>query len=108
MTINLRAPDAVAIDASPRQFLESLARHKFVDQLNKWHIPSVWIQDARIDLRWSSNAVEDLVNGTRAMGWEMTLIASVNTDLGRAFSQARKAFAAPHDPRVESRSARAA
>jgi hypothetical protein len=108
MTIDLRSPDAVASDASPRQLLESLARHKFLDQLSKWRIPSEWIADARLDVRWSENAVEGFVNDAPAMGSEVILVASVDTDLGRTFALARKAFAAPHNPRVEIRSARAA
>jgi hypothetical protein len=67
---------AVVIDGSPRRFLESLACYKFVDQLDKWRIPAEWISDARLDIRWSGNAVEGFVNGSPAMGSEVTLIAS--------------------------------
>jgi hypothetical protein len=93
---------------SPEHIFIELATRKFVEQLDKWKIPSAWVAGARLDVIWSREVASGFVGGTRQDGYEAPFAASVKTDLGRAISRAKHVFVAPHNPRLESRSARAA
>jgi hypothetical protein len=97
----------VAGDSSEHIFME-LATRKFAEQLDKWKISAAWVVEARLDVIWSRDVVSGFVGGTRQDGYEATFAASVKTDLGRTISRAKHVFVAPHNPRLESRSARAA
>ena len=93
---------------SPEDHFIELASRKFVEQLGKWRIPLVWVAGARLDVIWANEASTDFVGGVRRAGYEGTFAASVKTDLGRTLTCAKHVLVAPHNPRLESRSARAA
>jgi len=85
-----------------------IASRKFSEQLAKWRIPVAWVADARLDVIWSGDVVNGFVGSVRQDGYEVTFAASVKTDIGRTISRVRRVFAAPHNPRLERPSARAA
>lgn len=99
---NLRTAD------SPEDRFAELASRKFDEQLGKWRVSPSWVTGARLDVIWSKDAVSGFVGGVRQDGYKATFTASVKTDLGRTWSSAKHIFVAPHNPRLESRSARAA
>jgi hypothetical protein len=92
----------------PEDHFVELASRKFEEQLGKWFIPLVWVAGARLDVIWPNEAVTGFVGGVRQLGYEGTFAALVKTDLGRTVARAKHVFVAPHNPRLESRSARAA
>jgi hypothetical protein len=93
---------------SPEDSFVGLARRKFDEQLGKWRVPIAWVAGARLDVIWSREVMSGFVGGTRQDGYEATFAASVKTDLGRTMARAKHVFVAPHNPRLESKSARAA
>ena len=93
---------------SPEDHFAELASRKFVEQLGKWRVLPSWVAGARLDVLWSKDSVSGFVGGVRSDGYEVTFAASVKTDLGRTWSRAKHVFVAPHNPRLETRSARAA
>ena len=107
LEIDLRHRLPRASDLPEDHFVE-LASRKFEEQLGKWFIPLVWVAGARLDVIWPNEAVTGFVGGVRQLGYEGTFAASVKTDLGRTVARAKHVFVAPHNPRLESRSARAA
>ena len=107
LEIDLRHGSRRRTDSPEEHFVE-LASRKFEEQLGKWRIPPAWVAGARLDVLWSKDAVNGFVGGARQAGYEATFAASVQTDLGRTLSRAKHLFVAPHNPRLESRSARAA
>jgi hypothetical protein len=107
LEIDLRHGGQRAAD-SPEDHLSELALRKFDEQLAKWRVLPSWVAGARLDVIWSKDAVSGFVGGVKQDGYEATFAASVKTDLGRTWSRAKHVFVAPHNPRLESRSARAA
>jgi hypothetical protein len=107
LEIDLRHVNQRATD-SPEDHFAELASRKFDEQLGKWRVLPSWVAGARLDVIWSKDAVSGFVGGVRQDGYEATFAASVKTDLGRTWSRAKHVFVAPHNPRLESRSARAA
>ena len=93
---------------SPEDHFIQLASRKFDEQLGKWKIPSTRVASARLDVIWSEDVVSCFVGGHRQDGYKATFAASVTTDLGRTLARAKHVSVAPHNPWVESRSARAA
>ena len=108
LEIDLRGTSATELSGSPEDLFADLAMRKFADQLSKWRVPDIWVLSARLDVLWSKEKQEGFVSGARRMGYEATFAASVKTDLGRTLSRAKHVFVAPHNPLIESRSARAA
>ena len=96
---------------SPEERFVEVASRQFNDQLGKWQIPPSWVAAARLDVTWSNDVVNEVVNGrfgrdTRD-GYEATFAASVKTDLGRTLARAKHVFVSPHDSSTEMPSARA-
>lgn len=90
---------------TPEGVLIELASRKFEEQLGKWRIPAAWVVGARLDVIWSAEVTSVFVGGVRQDGYEGTFAASAKTDLGRTLVRAKHVFVAPHNPRLESRSA---
>ena len=107
LEIDLRHSVPGASDSPEDHFID-LASRKFVEQLDKWRIPHMWVAGARLDVIWANEPSSGFVGGVRQSGYEATFAASVKTDLGRTLAGAKHVFVAPHNPHLESRSARAA
>jgi len=108
MEINLRRGIHHTDRDSPEGFFIELASRKFDEQLHKWRVPIAWVAGARLDVIWSKEVTGGFVGGMSREGYEATFAASVQTDLGRTLSRAKHVFVAPHNPHLESKSARAA
>ena len=107
LEIDLCSRDSDAGGDAPENIFVALATRKFAEQLDKWKILAAWVAGARLDVTWSRDVASGFVGGTRQDGYGATFAATVTTDLGRAISRAKHVFVAPHNPRLESRSARA-
>jgi hypothetical protein len=92
----------------PERWLVELARFKYDEQLRKWRIPVAWVAGARLDVIWSREVSNFLVDGQRRDCYKAKFVASVTTDLGRTLVRSKRVFVAPHNPRLERRSTRAA
>jgi hypothetical protein len=108
LEIDLRGGTQEPHRTSPEDCFVELARRKFDEQLDRWRVPVAWVAGARLDVIWSKDVTSGFVAGTRQDGYEATFAASVKTDLGRTMARAKHIFVAPHNPRLESKSARAA
>jgi hypothetical protein len=107
LEIDLRGGTQKTYRDSPEDCFAELARRKFDEQLGKWRVPIAWVAGARLDVIWSRDVTRGFVGGTRQDGYEGTFAASVKTDLGRTMFRAKHVFVAPHNPCLESKSARA-
>jgi hypothetical protein len=107
LEVDLRGVTRGIADSPEDHFIE-LASRKFDEQLVKWRVPPSWVAGARLDVIWSKDRVSGFVGGVRQDGFEATFAAAVKTDLGRTLARAKHVYVAPHNPRLESRSARAA
>jgi len=94
--------------ATPLAYAEWLAAQKFREQIGKAGLPRSWFQEARLDVTKSADTRLGLVNGRSCSGYDVRFLAHVVTDLGKTYDSASSIFVAPHDPKVELRSARAA
>lgn len=105
--IDLLATRVECTDSAPTAFIKRLAAQKFAEQISKAGLPSTWIREARIELTKSPVARSGIVNGRQCSGHDVRLQAHAVSDLGRTYAATLGIFVAPHDPSVESRSARA-
>ena len=106
LEIDLRHGGERATD-SPEDHFSELASRKFNEQLIKSRVAPVWVASARLNVIWSEELVGGFVGGVMQDGYRATFAASVESDLGRTWSRAKHVFVAPHNPRLESRSATA-
>lgn len=84
-----------------------LACQRFHEQLLKPGLAPACVREATLELERTSRSRSVNVNGLMATGHELALTARVVTDLGKTYERRQSIFVAPHDPTVESRSARA-
>jgi hypothetical protein len=54
-------------------------------------------------MRRSSALVPVRVNGFSSDGYEITMAVTIVSDLGTVYQRTESIFAAPHDPRIDSR-----
>jgi hypothetical protein len=94
--------------ATPWAYAEWLASQKFAEQIGKAHLPKAWFREARLDITRSADTRLGLVNARGCSGYDVRFLTHVVTDLGRTYDSTASIFVAPHDPKVESRSGRAA
>ncbi len=96
-----------ASDASPLDFARRLAAEKFSEQIAKADLPRERFREAYLHISKSSQSKMGVVNGQSSSGFDVRFRAHVVTDLGRAYGSTASIFVAPHDPKIELRSARA-
>jgi hypothetical protein len=83
-----------------------LARLKFQEQLERAHIPSACVSEAKIVIQKLGDSKVGPVNGLMMNGHQVSLAAEAVSDLGKKYRAEKFLFVAPHDPRVELRSVR--
>ena|SRR5438128_5003086 len=103
--LDLRTESA---DTTPSAFARRLAAQKFAEQIAKAGLPRSWFREARLDISKSAEPRFGAVNGRSCFGYDVRFLAHAVTDLGRTYDTTLSIFVAPHDPKVELRSARAA
>ena len=94
-------------DDSPSGFARRLAAQKFSEQIAKAGLPREWFREAYLVISKSSESTFGVVNGQSSSGHAVRFQAHVVTDLGRVYDRTASIFVAPHDPKIELRSARA-
>ena len=107
-SIDLLAVSAESTDATPSAFARRLAAQKFAEQIAKAGLPGSWFREARLDITKLPVSRFGVVNGRSCSGHDVRFLAHAVTDLGRIYDATLSIFVAPHDPKVELRSARAA
>ena len=83
-----------------------LARAKFKEQLAKAAVPLSTICEARLEIEKLPGTLKGIVNGHGCDGHLVLFRAQATTDHGKTYQSERSVFVAPHNPRVELRSAR--
>ena len=104
--IDLLGDVAEIADTTPQGFARRLASQKFGEQIAKAGLPREWFREAYLEISKSPESRFGVVNGQSSSGYDMRFQAHVVTDLGRAYDSTASIFVAPHDPKIESRSAR--
>ncbi len=107
MKIDLLTTSIGNTSAMPSDFARQLALQKFAEQIAKAGLPRIWFREAYLEISKSSEPVFGVVNGLGTSGSNIRFLARAVTDLGRAYEATVSIFVAPHDPKVELRSARA-
>jgi len=102
----LGAGGDVAPADTPEAAARALATSKFRDQLAKVGLPAGRVEAASLTLERLAPAT-GLADGVARAGFQLRFRAATTTDTGRVFEAEQIVFVAPHDPRVERRSARA-
>ena len=105
--IDLLADVAESADSSPSGFARRRAAQKFSEQITKAGLSSARIREAYLDISKSAESTRGFFNGRSSSGYDVRFQAHVVTDLGRAYDSTASPFVAPHDPKMELRSARA-
>jgi hypothetical protein len=83
------------------------AAEKFKDQCEKAGLIPSRIREAWLTIKKLPDAVRGPVSGRPSDGYSLRFTAEAVTDGGRHYGQERTVFVAPHNPKVETRSARA-
>lgn len=102
-TIDLLAND---VDHQPAAILTPLARLRFREQIDKHHVPIAYVRSAQLELRRVGELGRPAIDLYSADGYELSMTVRVTTDLGKTHAKEAKIFAAPHDPKRETRSTR--
>ncbi|MGZ4971942.1 MAG: hypothetical protein ACXWDN_04215 [Limisphaerales bacterium] len=95
-------------ESSPSDFARQLAAQKFSEQIAKAGLPRHRFREAYLEISKSPDVTCGFVNGRSCFGYDLRFQARVVTDLGKVYDRTASIFVAPHDPKVESRSTRAA
>ncbi len=105
----LQPTDPVA--ATAPTFAISLAASKFSEQIEKAGFDFLLIRKASLVITKSTSPRNDLPNGQSGparTGYDIRFAITVEFNDGKAFKNEISIFVAPHDPKVEARSARGA
>jgi len=94
-------------ETTPLAAAGRLAVTKFAEQLEKAGLPKAYVCEAYVDIAKSSDLRPGVVNGHVCSGYDVRCLVQAITDLGRTYESTWSIFVAPHNPKVESRSARA-
>jgi hypothetical protein len=104
--IDLLGDITESADSTPSGFAHRLAAQKFSEQITKAGLSRDWFREAYLDISKSPDSTRGLVNGRSSSGYDVRFQAHVVTDLGRVYDRTASIFVAPHDPKIELRSAR--
>ncbi len=105
MIINL-LEQSVSRPDSPKAVALSSAAAKFEDQRRKAGLDPSQVHQASLKIRRLPGVESISVNGHSCAGFKLRFLAEAVMDDGRRYERERVVFVAPHDPRVELRSAR--
>jgi len=92
---------------TPLAVAQRLAKTKFAQQTEKAGVSKSCLRDAYLDITKSPKSKMGNVNGHLCPGHDVTFVARAVTDRGRAYESKLSIFIAPHDAKIELRSARA-
>lgn len=106
LRIELLTPTGDASDAPLEAAVRSAAA-KFVDQMQKAGLVRPQVRDAWLTIRKLPGPAKGSINGVPCAGHNVSFSAGAVMDGGRRYERENVVFVAPHNPRVELRSARA-
>ena len=93
-------------DNTPLGTVTKLAAEKFREQMEKTGLAVTYAQEASIKIKKLTDPTNGFVNGRRCPGWTFQFTARVVSHSGYACEREKSVFVAPHNPKVEQRSAR--
>ena len=109
-------PEAVSVpllgspssgSTGPIAAFEDRARSLFREQIEKSGFDISIVSDASLTVSKASITGPAFVNGRQRPTRDLLFVAGAVTDLGRRYEREQVIRASPHDPSIESRSARA-
>jgi len=106
--IDLLGEVASSPNPTPMGETRRLAAQRFSEQIAKAGLSREGFREAYLDISKSEESTLGFVNGRSSSGYDVRFQAHVVTDLGRAYDSTASIFVAPHDPKIELRSGRAA
>jgi hypothetical protein len=83
-----------------------LAAQKFREQMEKSGLSVLCAREAQLHIMRLNDLRRDFVNGRMTDGHTVRFVASVVSDRGKTYEDEVSVFVAPHDAKVEARSAR--
>jgi hypothetical protein len=93
-------------ETSPMSTAKLLAVTKFAEQIEKAGLLKSCIREAYLDITKSPGFIDGYVNDWLTRGYSVTFVAKAVTDFGKPYESTLSTFIAPHNPKVEQRSAR--
>jgi hypothetical protein len=105
-TIDLLGVGGEDAETRPLGAVIRLARAAFHDQLAKGRLDVSRVREARLDISRHEVPATGLVGNFIVDGYSLVLSARAVSDLGVVYARRVTIFVAPHDPRLERRSAR--
>jgi len=106
LSIDLLCPSTDA--ASPMSVVAAiqLAAQRFREQMEKSGLSVLCAREARLHIMKLNDLRRDFVNGRMSDGHTVRFVAGVVSDRGKTYEHEVSMFVAPHDAKVETRSAR--
>ncbi|HEX4342556.1 MAG TPA: hypothetical protein VH255_04150 [Verrucomicrobiae bacterium] len=108
VTINLLNPETDFSENQTLAFAVNLAKRKFSEQLTKNNFPISRIREAHLEIKKLPEPKKGFVNGRASAGNDFRFTTKAASANGKIFEATVLVFIAPHNPSIESRSARAA
>jgi hypothetical protein len=105
-TIDLLGKPEADAEATPLGAFIRMARDRFQEQLGKQRIPGSFVSSGLLEITKPSARTEGHVNGHVRPGYDVAFLARVESDLHTVYASKTTVLVAPHDPDIETRSAR--
>ncbi len=106
LKIDLLNPSIGTTDSAPVTAAIRLAAQKFREQMEKAGLSASRVQEAQLDVTKLPDSQRGLVNGRMCAGYNVRFSAKVVYENGTIFKRELSVFVAPHNPAIETRSAR--
>ena len=100
--------ESVSETSSPKGVAILSAVTKFEDQRRKMDLSRSRIREASLTIRRVSGVVSGSINGHSCSGFNVSFLATAVMDDGKRYERERVVFVAPHEAKVELRSAQVA
>jgi len=106
LKVDLLQHQSVTDPPTPIALAMSSAVSKFDDQLRKAGLQHSQVRNAWLTIRQMPETESGSINGHLCAGFKMKFLAEAVMSDGRHYEKERVVLVAPHDPKVELRSAR--
>jgi len=104
--INLLDTGEDAVENTPTTVAVRLAATKFREQLEKAGLSLSCVREANLAIIKSPDLIRGYVNGHMSDGFDVSFAARARSPNCKTYECKKSLFVAPHDPKVELRSAR--
>jgi hypothetical protein len=106
MHVDLLIPSGGTTEPGPAAAAVRLAAKKFGEQMQKAGSAVSCVREACLDITRLPASQNGVVNGRIRAGYTVRFLARVVSDSGKTYESEISVFVAPHDARIEHRSAR--